>query len=73
MNGAQIDDLSMLLVRTGAPAGTYSSPEAAGLHMGRLESNGDQLAIAALRGAPAEDLQRLALEWIALRGVQVPA
>lgn len=73
MNGAQIDDLAMLLVRTGAPAGTYSSPETAGLHMGRLESNGDQLALAVLRGAPVEYLQCLALEWIALRGVQVPA
>ncbi len=73
MNAAQIDDLAMLLVRTGAPAGTYSSPEAAGLHMGRLESNGDQLALAVLRSAPAEDLQRLALEWVSIRGVQVPA
>lgn len=73
MNAAQIDQLAATLWATNAPASTYSNPESAGLHIGHLETQGDQLALAALRGAPAEELQRIALEWIARRGVQVPA
>lgn len=73
MNAAQIDQLAERLWAANAPASTYSTPESAGLHIGHLETQGDQLALAALRGAPAEELQRIALEWIARRGVQVAA
>ncbi|MFN7782266.1 MAG: hypothetical protein ACK5PG_05990 [Lysobacterales bacterium] len=73
MNGAQIDLLAHRLWAANAPAGTYSTTESTCLHIGHLETKGDQLALAVLRGVPAKDLQRLALEWIALRGVQVPA
>lgn len=73
MKAAQIDQLAERLWHTPWPADTFSSPRTIGRYIGNLHMAGDALAIAALRGAPAEELQRLALEWIARRGVQVPA
>ena len=83
MNAAQIDQLAEALRREPAPQGTFNHPEVAGRVIGNLQIKGDALAIAALTHAQDDDvtgacvsrfaLRRLALEWIALRGVQVPA
>lgn len=72
MNAAQLAQLSERLLETNTPCGTPIGGAQAGHLIGRLEGKGDTLAIAALRGVPAEELQRIALDWIRLRGVQVP-
>lgn len=83
MNAAQIEQLAEDLRRQPAPQGIYNHPEIAGRVIGNLQIKGDALAIAALTHAQDDevagacvsrlDMRRLALEWIALRGVQVPA
>jgi hypothetical protein len=70
MNAAQLEALERALLETNTPdsAGTDAAP----CVTGKLEAKGDRMALLIFAGqyAAAESAAR---EWIALRGVQVPA
>jgi len=73
MNAADLDALAERLLETNSPTGTPIGGAEAGHLIGRLEGKGDTMAIAILRIQPADDLKRIALDWIRIRGVQVTA
>ena len=70
MNAAHLEALERALLETNTPdsAGTDAAP----CVTGKLEAKGDRMALLIFAGqhAAAESAAR---EWIALRGVQVPA
>jgi hypothetical protein len=73
MSPADLDALAQRLLETNSPAGTPIGGAESGHLIGRLEGKGDTMALAILGNKGPEDLQRIALDWIRLRGVQVAA
>ena len=71
MNTAQLEALSAALLETNTP--DSDGAESAAEVIGKLEAQGDRMAVLILGCDPHRLKAAAAREWIALRGVQVPA
>lgn len=72
MNAAQIDQLAERLLETNSPTGTPIGGDQSAQLIGALEAKGDRMCLLILDGKHAAAASA-AREWLALRGVQVPA